>query len=148
MIGKPRASGESRQGNHGKMWQEPAIYCCPSLPLSSQFCHVTMATMATELPIGTRIRRARERKRWTQQQLADAVDVNVKTVNNWETGRTEPVNSIGAIEEALSVNLSNGSGVERYEDPDEARIWAMAQFSPSERRALIAALRSERGTDG
>lgn len=107
-----------------------------------------MATMATELPIGTRIRRARERKRWTQQQLADAVDVNVKTVNNWETGRTEPVNSIGAIEEALSVNLSNGSGVERYEDPDEARIWAMAQFSPSERRALIAALRSERGTDG
>ena len=103
-----------------------------------------MIAMATEPPVGIKIRRARERKRWTQQQLADALEVNVKTVNNWETGRTEPANSIGAIEAALSVNLSDGWGVERYDDPDEAEIWAMTRFTEAEKRALIAALRHER----
>src|ERR1044071_6878196 len=60
--------------------------------------------MATE--IGTRIKRAREHKRWTQRQLADALQVNVKTVDNWENGRTSPRSSIGALEEVLEVSLS------------------------------------------
>jgi transcriptional regulator with XRE-family HTH domain len=106
-----------------------------------------LSGMATGDPhLGTKIKRARERKRWTQQQLADAVGRNVKTVNNWETGRTEPASSLGAIEEVLGVNLSDGTGVEIYADPDEAEIWALTQFSPSERRALIEALRRARST--
>ncbi len=38
--------------------------------------------MATGQPasLGTRIKRARERKRWTQRELADALHVNIKTV--------------------------------------------------------------------
>lgn len=60
--------------------------------------------MATDT--GTRIKRARERKRWTQRQLADALGVNIKTVDNWENGRTSPRNSVGAIEEILGVDLS------------------------------------------
>lgn len=59
--------------------------------------------MATD--IGTRIKRARERKRWTQSQLADALKVNRKTVDNWENGRTQPASSIGALEEVLGVSL-------------------------------------------
>lgn len=61
--------------------------------------------MATDPAIGTAIRRARERKRWTQRQLADALGVNVKSVDNWENGRTSPRSSIGAIEVALGISL-------------------------------------------
>ena len=61
--------------------------------------------MATDSLIGTKIKRARERKRWTQRQLADALDVNTKTVDNWEAGRTSPRNRIGALEEVLGISL-------------------------------------------
>lgn len=61
--------------------------------------------MATEPAIGTRIKRARERKRWTQKRLADAVGVSQKTVDNWEHGRTEPKSSIGALEDVLDIRL-------------------------------------------
>lgn len=65
--------------------------------------------MATD--IGTRIKRARERKRWTQRQLAGALQVNVKTVDNWENGRTSPRSSIGALEEVLGVSLGDEEAV-------------------------------------
>jgi transcriptional regulator with XRE-family HTH domain len=99
--------------------------------------------MATDL--GTSIRRARERKRWTQQQLADALGVNIKTVDNWENSRTSPRSSIGAIELALDVNLTSDQSVTPYVTPDEALIWSLDRFSPDERRALIRALREVRG---
>lgn len=56
--------------------------------------------------MGRRIRRARERRRWTQRQLAGALHVDRKTVDNWENGRTSPRSSIGAIEEVLGIRLS------------------------------------------
>lgn len=59
--------------------------------------------------IGLRIKRARERKRWTQRQLAGALGVNVKSVDNWEAGRTSPRNSTGAIEEVLGISLDEGA---------------------------------------
>lgn len=64
-----------------------------------------MMSMATEPAIGTRIKRARERKRWTQKRLADEIGVSQKTIDNWENGRTEPKSSIGALEEVLGVRL-------------------------------------------
>lgn len=99
--------------------------------------------MATAL--GTTIKRARERRRWTQQQLADAVGVSQKTVDNWENNRTLPKSSLGAIESILGVNLSNGSGVVTFATSDEALIWSLDRFSEDERRALIRALREARG---
>jgi transcriptional regulator with XRE-family HTH domain len=60
--------------------------------------------MATD--IGTMIKRARERKRWTQRQLAAALEVDRKTVDNWENGRTRPARSIGALEAVLGVSLT------------------------------------------
>jgi transcriptional regulator with XRE-family HTH domain len=59
--------------------------------------------MATD--IGTRIKRARERMRWSQQRLADALKVDRKTIDNWENGRTRPRSSVGAIEAVLGVRL-------------------------------------------
>lgn len=66
-----------------------------------------MRDMAAELALGTRIRRARERRRWTQQRLADALGVSVRTVNDWENGRTQPRSSIGALEDVLGVRLDS-----------------------------------------
>lgn len=65
-----------------------------------------MAGMATEPRLGTTIKRARERKRWTQQQLADRVGVNRKTVDNWENDRSSPRSSIGVLEDVLGTSLS------------------------------------------
>lgn len=59
--------------------------------------------MATD--IGTTIKRARERKRWSQRELAARLGVDRKTVDNWEHGRTRPASSIGALEEVLGISL-------------------------------------------
>ena len=60
--------------------------------------------MATER-VGTQIRRARERKQWKQERLADELGVSRATVVNWETHRTKPKNRTGAIEEILGIKL-------------------------------------------
>ncbi len=59
--------------------------------------------------LGIRIRRARERRRWTQQQLADALGVAVRAVGSWERGEAAPRNATGAIEELLGVDLTGGA---------------------------------------
>lgn len=66
--------------------------------------------MATDGPIGTRIRRARERKRMRQQDLADALGVSRTTVDAWENDRSYPRSSIGAIEDVLGISLNDSAG--------------------------------------
>lgn len=75
--------------------------------------------MATEPAIGTKIKRARERKRWTQRQLAAELHVNIKTVDNWENGRTSPLNSIGALEAVLDIRLDGGQVEPDSPTPEE-----------------------------
>lgn len=70
--------------------------------------------MATEPAVGTKIKRARERLRWTQKKLADEVGVSQKTIDNWENGRTSPKSSIGALEQVLGIALDG----EPQPDPD------------------------------
>jgi len=54
---------------------------------------------------GHRIRRARERKRWTQGELAAALGVGVRSVGRWERGEAVPRSAIGAIEQVLSLSF-------------------------------------------
>jgi transcriptional regulator with XRE-family HTH domain len=54
---------------------------------------------------GTLIQRARQRKRLTQQELADALDVSRSAVVNWETGKHFPLRYVGAIEELLEIAI-------------------------------------------
>ena len=61
--------------------------------------------MATTPRLGTMIKRARERKRMSQQQLGDELGVSRSAVNAWERDRAYPRNSIGAIEEILGISL-------------------------------------------
>ena len=82
--------------------------------------------MAAGTELGTRIKRARERRHWRQIDLAKAIGVDVKTVGNWERGHTIPRNRIGAIEETLGVDISGtGPEAEVYTDPVERAIWEL-----------------------
>jgi transcriptional regulator with XRE-family HTH domain len=80
-----------------------------------------MADMATDPRLGTKIKRARERKRWTQQELADRIEVDRKTIDNWENGRTSPRSSIGALEDVLGVVLTAGEEPGEESAADVAR---------------------------
>ena len=108
--------------------------------------------MTTALPIGTRIKRARERKRWTQRQLADALGVNAKTIDNWENGRTAPRSSIGALEQVLGVSLDSGPAREPgplddllpWQDDWEAETAANPDLPADIRRRFITDWRAAR----
>lgn len=96
--------------------------------------------MAPDTPIGTRIRRARERLLWTQRQLADALEVDEKTVRNWEADRGYPRNRIGALEQVLGVSLDGEEPSPRpeYDDPDLQRVWELSDGLPEDaRRELV-----------
>lgn len=60
---------------------------------------------------GTLIQRARQRKRLTQQELADQLGVNRGSVASWENGKHFPQRYAGAIEDLLEIKIP---------DPDEA----------------------------
>lgn len=64
---------------------------------------------------GTMIRRLRESKSMTQQQLAEKLNVSDKTVSKWETGKGYPdISLIESLAEALGVSiieLFSGEGV-------------------------------------
>jgi transcriptional regulator with XRE-family HTH domain len=85
-----------------------------------------MIGMAAASPLSARIKRARGLRRWTQQQLADALEVDRKTVDNWENGRTIPRN-LAIIEDVLG-DLGE-EDLERYTDPVEAELWALTHSS-------------------
>src|SRR5215469_18427609 len=82
--------------------------------------------MAPQSPrIGTRIRRARERKRLSQADLAGRLGVSRSAVNAWENDRAWPQNSIGALEEILGITLDEPEQAPRLPgtlDEDVARL--------------------------
>jgi transcriptional regulator with XRE-family HTH domain len=47
---------------------------------------------------GTEIRRLREARGLTQQDLAAAIGVGLRTIGNWERGETVPQNRMGMLE--------------------------------------------------
>lgn len=52
---------------------------------------------------GAQIRRQRERRGLTQEQLAQAIGVGPRTIGNWERGAVAPLNKMGAIEAFFGV---------------------------------------------
>jgi len=65
--------------------------------------------------LGHRIRRARERRRWTQAQLAETLGVGVRSVGRWERGEVVPRSTIGALEQVLGIGL-DGTDVDLAEE--------------------------------
>lgn len=64
--------------------------------------------MAPNPRIGTKIRRAMERKRMNQGQLAERLGVSRSAVNAWINDRAWPQGSIGALEDILGISLDAG----------------------------------------
>jgi transcriptional regulator with XRE-family HTH domain len=88
----------------------------------------------TDVPVGLKIKRARERRRWTQRRLAEEIgDVSFKTVGNWERGLSYPRNAIGRIEEVLGISLTEG-----MPDPVVSDIRAMTWLTAEEQDAWVA----------
>ena len=56
---------------------------------------------------GAVIKRLREEKNMTQQQLADKLSVSAKTISKWETAKGYPdITLLGSIANALSVSVT------------------------------------------
>ena len=107
--------------------------------------------------LGMRIRRARERKRWTQAQLARAVGVSSRAVGDWERDVKAPRNRMGALEEVLGADLTgiySGTYRDTYgpemprdydrDDPDEVKIANMTDTPADWRQGSIYRLREAR----
>jgi transcriptional regulator with XRE-family HTH domain len=105
-----------------------------------------MGGMADEGTIGTKIKRARERKRWSQRELAAALRVDRKSVDNWENGRTYPRSSIGALEAVLGISFDGAPepDVLAPRDPWEQAVLADADLPEHLRHQLILDSRAAR----
>lgn len=101
---------------------------------------VMMVGMATEQPtLGARIRRARERARLSQEELAKAVGASPRAVGDWENNRRKPRNRIGALEEVLGVSLDDDSEPEPQIAPEDTEhlVDLIGRTVPNKRTAAI-----------
>lgn len=92
-----------------------------------------------------RIRRAREAAGLTQAQLGERVGRDAKTVRGWEAGRV-PRGSLGAIEKALGVDLSDAADTTNSPTLDaatDAQLLATMANRLAERDQRIDALTRE-----
>lgn len=95
------------------------------------------------MTLGQRIKDARERLRWSQRQLADAVKVDRKTIDNWEHDRTRPRSSMGALRHVLQDPLDDGEPElpaivrDHQDDPQVMELWGLTRFSVKARVNMI-----------
>jgi transcriptional regulator with XRE-family HTH domain len=98
--------------------------------------------------LGTRIRRAREAKGWSQQDLAgkmpkrpDGRGTGVRSVGRWERGETVPRSALGALEVVLSPYFTvNGTAPPAPADPRERELFDLltAENAPAQDRLTPA----------
>ena len=86
-----------------------------------------MSAMAAETgSLGRAIKDARERRHLTQQDLADILAVDRKTVDNWEHGRTSPRNRMGALAAWAPELAAEAPAQALPTDPRERELWDLA----------------------
>lgn len=90
-------------------------------------------------PIGKIIKRARERKRMSQGDAAQALGVSRSAVNAWENDRAYPRSSLGAIEALYGITLDDAEPEPPLIPPDFlADIWE--RFPPERAEQIQAAI--------
>lgn len=78
--------------------------------------------MDAEPRIGTKIRRARERKRLRQEDVARQLGVSRTTYDSWENDRAYPRSSIGALEDVLGIDLTSEPPRQLHEQRERPEI--------------------------
>jgi transcriptional regulator with XRE-family HTH domain len=97
--------------------------------------------MARQLPLGDKIRHARERLGLTQQELADLLRVDRGSVSNWERGRTRPGRYLLAALETILGSLDG--------EPDDLYTLAVdvrnsAELTARQKQVLLGLLAEPR----
>lgn len=78
--------------------------------------------------IGDRIREIREKKGWTQDDLATAADMNRVTIAKYEAGRIEPKSrSLQKLAAALEINANLLIDGESKMDDDDRELWELRE---------------------
>lgn len=92
--------------------------------------------------LGARIRRARERARLSQEELAALVGASSRAVGDWENNRRKPRNRLGVLEDVLGVSLEDTPEPEPTIPKNLQRaIETTDGLTEEERRAVMAAIR-------
>jgi transcriptional regulator with XRE-family HTH domain len=87
---------------------------------------------------GNDIRKARERRRLSQEELAGLLEVSSKSIGRWERGETIPKSALGAIEQVL--NLGDRPDEPGLSEASDAELLAevalrLEQRKPKQRRS-------------
>ena len=78
--------------------------------------------------IGERIREIREKKGWTQDDLANAADMNRVTIAKYEAGRIEPKSrSLQKLAAALEINANLLIDGESKINDDDRELWELRE---------------------
>lgn len=106
-------------------------------------------------PLHDRIRYARERAGLTQEQVAEAVGVSLRTVGSWERGENVPRNRLAKLEDVLGTRLREPVGPSPQDaEPGRLPVGSGVQpldltgLSPEDInyvRGLVEGLRRRRG---
>jgi len=91
------------------------------------------------------IRNRREKKRWSQDKLAERAGISVKYVQAIETGRRCPsIKICGALANALGVMLFELFLPEQSSNEEEVRV-LLQGLSPEEKGELLKVIKAVRG---
>ena len=94
--------------------------------------------------LGDRIRSAREARGLTQDQLATRIGASVMSIKNWEKNRREPRSHIGALEQALGIQLRGAPrrDAPRIDEASDAQFATELAARLAERNETIRELRA------
>jgi transcriptional regulator with XRE-family HTH domain len=93
--------------------------------------------------LGESIRAARQRRGWTQEELADKLEVGITSVKNWESGKHEPRSALARIEDVLGTKLTGETREPSVSESVDARLTGELATRLAERSAQIARLEAE-----
>ena len=101
---------------------------------------------------GERVAEARRDRGWSQEQLAEAIEVEPATISRWETGgRALSLSTLTRISEILEVPLARLFDIEQdipqpKHDAEATALLRSFKKITSERRKLLLALARELST--
>jgi transcriptional regulator with XRE-family HTH domain len=106
-----------------------------------------MATPTEKEKLGSNIRKARESYNWSQERLAEYINVSTKTISNYEAGNSMPaLSAFIAIAEALGYTLDELKDGDFEKGPfggDKSIAELFYDTSSEERERLIEKMTSD-----